>query len=363
MKVAIIGANGFIGTRLVEQFHLNGWHEVFPVVRKPSSLALPARFQVPWRVGDALKTDSLTKALEGCEAVVHAAIGDPLQIEQMPAVLCAAASAAGIKRVVYLSSASVHGQNIPANTSETSQLHTNHSLDYNNAKVRAEHLFFTEASRHGLAAYALRPGVVFGPRSRWIADLAQELRSGRAWLFDEGRGVCNSIYVDNLVHAIRLCLEAESGAGQAYLVGDRETVLWADFYRAAADALGVPFETVHRVSELPTFTKSWRERVEKTVAQPWAQALLPAFPYVLKRTTKTVMAALNTPPPADSWTLPDAPKPAITEEMAALQQNRWKLPYDKAESVLGYRAPVTFSEGMRRSLAWLRFATELGSSS
>jgi 2-alkyl-3-oxoalkanoate reductase len=359
MKVAIIGANGFIGSRLVEQFHLGGLHTVVPIVRKPASLALPARFALEWRLGDALDVASLTEALKGCEAVVHAAIGDPLQIEKMPAILCAAASAAGIKRVVYLSSASVHGQNIPSGITEASALETDHSIEYNNAKVRAERSFLADSSKYSLQGYALRPGVVFGPRSRWIADLADELREGKAWLFDEGRGICNSIYVDNLIHAVRLCLEGQSGAGEAYLVGDEETVTWAEFYRIAAEEVGATLSNIHRLSQLPTFEKSFRERVENTVAQPWVQSLLPAVPFKLKRATKTLLASWNPPSPPDAWSLPGTPGPAITEEMALLQQNRWKFPHEKATRLLGYRAPVSFAEGMRRSFAWLRFATDV----
>lgn len=359
MKVAIIGANGFIGSRLVEVFHLGGEHTVVPIVRKPASLALPARFALEWRLGDALDVASLTKSLEGCDAVIHAAIGDPLQIEKMPAILAAAASAAKIKRVVYLSSASVHGQNIPAGTTEASPLHTTHSLDYNNAKVRAERSFFAECSRYQLEGYALRPGVVYGPRSRWIADLADELREGRAWLFDAGRGICNSIYVDNLIHAIRLCLTATAGAGEAYLVGDSETVTWADFYRHAAQNVGAAEDTIHAVTQLPTFERSFRARVEKAAAQPWMQSLLPAVPFKLKRATKTLLASWNPPSSPDAWSLPGRPGPQISEEMALLQQNRWKFPHEKAVRTLGYQPPVSFDEAMRRSFAWLRFATDV----
>ena len=182
MKIAIIGANGFIGSRLVEVFHLGGQHEVVAVVRQPCSLALPARFALDWRLGDALDAASLANALKGCDAVVHAALGDPAQIELMSAVLCAAAATAGVNRVVYLSSASVHGQNIAPGTTEASPLKTNFPLEYNNAKVRAENSFFAGLRKHRLSGYALRPGVVYGPRSRWITDLVNELRTGRAWL-------------------------------------------------------------------------------------------------------------------------------------------------------------------------------------
>lgn len=359
MKIAIIGANGFIGSRLVEQFHLGQKHVVIPIVRKPASLALPARFALEWRLGDALDLASLTKALQGCAGVVHAAIGDTQQIEKMPAILCAAAAAAGIRRVVYLSSASVHGQTIEPGTTEASPLHTEHSIDYNSAKVRAERSFFSECTKYRLEGYALRPGVVYGPRSRWIADLADELREGRAWLFDEGRGICNSIYVDNLIHAVASCLEATEGAGEAYLVGDAETVTWSAFYEQAANFLGVPLTSIHRLSQLPTFPRSFRTRVEKTVAQGWVQSLLPAVPFQLKRATKTLIQSWNPPAAQDAWALPRPPGPHITEEMALLQQNRWKFPHEKALKTLNYRAPVGFDEAMRRSFSWLHFATDI----
>ncbi|HEY8900384.1 MAG TPA: NAD(P)-dependent oxidoreductase [Chthoniobacterales bacterium] len=361
MKVAVIGANGFIGSRIVEQFHLGGKHEVIPVVRKPASLALPARFSLEWRLGDALDVDSLAAALKGCDAVVHAAIGDPRQIEAMPEILCDAAAKAGVARVVYLSSASVHGQNIPAGSTEETSLHTQHALEYNNSKVIAEAAFFDAVRKHKLTGYALRPGVVYGPRSRWIGDLVQELRTRQAWLHNGGAGICNGIYVDNLVAAIALCLEAPNGDGEAYLVGDEGTTTWADFYHRAADAFGISRENIHDVKDLPVFRKSFRERVEKTVQKPWVQSLLPAVPGQWKRATKTLLASWNPPGGPDAWSIPGrTPQPHITEEMALLQQNQWKLPHQKASRVLGYNPPVTFEEGMRRSLAWLKFATEVG---
>ncbi len=360
MKIAIIGANGFIGSRLVEMIHLGGQHTAIPIVRQPSSLALPARFSLDWRLGDALNADSLAAALANCDAAIHCAIGDPLQIERMPALLNAAAAQAGLRRVVYLSSASVHGQNIPDGTTEASSLHTSHNIEYNNAKVRAEQSFFATAKTHALEAYALRPGVVYGPRSRWIADLATELRTGRAWLHADGSAVCNSIYVDNLAHAALLCATATTGAGEPYLVADAETVTWRDFYHTVATALSVDPATIHRVDTLPTFPKTFRQKVEDTVAQPWAQKLLPAIPFKLKRATKTLLASWNPPPSGDAWALPSAPTPNISEEMAELQKNRWKFPHTKAEKTLGYAPPVTFPEAMRRSLAWLQFATADG---
>ena len=91
----------------------------------------------------------------------------------------------------------------------------------------------------------LRPGIVYGPRSSWTGGLADEVLRGEAALVDGGQGICNAIYVDNVVHAIRLAASIAAGAdGQAYLVGDAETVTWRDLYRPVADALGVDIDRV-----------------------------------------------------------------------------------------------------------------------
>jgi nucleoside-diphosphate-sugar epimerase len=357
MKIAIIGANGFIGTRLVEVWHLGGRHAVVPVVRRVSGLALVARFALDWRIGDALDGASLTRALAGCDAVVHAALGDTRQIEAMPAILCAAAAAARVRRVVYLSSAAVHGQAPAAGTTEDAPLHGHHPLAYNNARVRAERAFFRGCRRHGLAGFALRPGVVYGPRSRWIADLAADLRQRQAWLLGDGFGICNCIYVDNLVEAIDLSLTAPADAAGAYLVGDAERVTWAALYHSVAAALNIDPATIHRVDALPHFRRTAQQRIARLVASRAVQALLPAIPARLKHLGKRCLAACSAPAAAaDSWQIAAAPAPRITQELALLQQCQWQLPSARAAERLGYRPPVDYATAIRRSLAWLAFA-------
>jgi nucleoside-diphosphate-sugar epimerase len=357
MIVAIIGANGFIGTRLVELFHLGGRHTVVPVVRRAASLALPARFNLDWRIADALDPAALAAALAGCDAVVHTALGDPRQIAAMPAVLCTAAAAAGVRRLVYLSSAAVHGQAPKPGTTEDSPLHSRHSLDYNNAKVRAERAFFRHCARAGLDGFALRPGVVFGPRSRWIADLATDLRAHRAWLLDDGAGICNSLYVDNLVAAVDRALTAPADAAGAYFVGDDERVTWLDFYQPVARSLGLDPAAIHRLSTAPVFARTTQERISRLVAGRTVQTVLPAVPARWKILTKRLVATLAPAAPSpDSWSLAGQPTPRLTEELTLLQQCRWRLPSDRARARLRYQPGVDFPTAIQRSLAWLAFA-------
>lgn len=355
MKIAIIGASGFIGNRLVERIQLAGLDQPVPIVRRASSMALPARFDLECRLADALDVDALARALSGCDAVVHAALGDPRQIEAMPAALTAAVAQAGIKRVVYLSSASVHGQAPDRGTDESTPLHTNHALEYNNAKVRAERAFLAGCASRGLEGFALRPGVVYGPRSRWIADLAEQFEDRTAWLLGDGDGICNCIYVDNLLIAAQLALEAPASAAGVYLVNDPGTHTWADFLHRAADELGVDPTTIHRLDRLPTFKIHWAQKARRAAEGAWMQRVLPLVPGRVKYVTKTFLDASRATPPPSSWKLPATPAPAPTQEMALLQQCRWRLPDARAVSELGYAPAFSFEEGMQRSFAWWKF--------
>lgn len=358
-KVAVVGANGFVGSRLVELFHLTGLCEVVPVVRGVNALPRLSRFDLPWKLADARKPEALADALKGCDAVVHAVVGDPRVIEEAAAALIPAAVKASIRRVVYLSTASVHGQNPAPGTTEESPLSDVQDVDYNNAKVRAERVLFTAAAKSSVELIALRPSVVFGPRDRWITTLADELQRGVAWLINDGAGICNTIYVDNLVHAVRLALGApSSAAGQAYLVGDGEQITWADFYLETALGLGLDPAGIHRIST-PSFPpRSWTSKLDGLRASPAAQSLIAKVPRVIKGVAKGALKGLSPSPEYSSWYLPGTPGPAPSKEMVLLQQCTYRLPYAKAERLLGYRPTVSFAAGLQGTLDWLKWTKE-----
>ncbi|HYD82647.1 MAG TPA: NAD(P)H-binding protein, partial [Opitutus sp.] len=78
MKIAVVGAGGFVGTRLIEHFHLakDGPVSVTAVVRRPEGLALPARFAIETYIADPLDVDTMARAFSGCTAVIHCSMGD-----------------------------------------------------------------------------------------------------------------------------------------------------------------------------------------------------------------------------------------------------------------------------------------------
>jgi nucleoside-diphosphate-sugar epimerase len=274
----------------------------------------------------------------------------------------AAAEAVGVRRLIYMSSGSVHGQSPVPGTDETTPLSLRQSFSYNNAKVRAERKLTWLRTRGTVELVILRPTIVFGPGSRWVYDFADRLQTQSAYVVDGARGFCNSIYVDNLSYAVTRALVARDIDGEVFLLGDQEVVRWCDLYRPIAEAFGEDFDAVPSLSP-PSRRPTVRQRyVDPLLASDVARTIRKALPRsakdAVKRAVRRMRRAASQSPPGTAPALPP-PAPAapnaadVPAEIADLQRCEWRLPHDKAIRMLQYAPPVSFADGVRRSIEWL----------
>lgn len=367
VRVAIIGASGFIGTRIVESFYLSEIAGIVPIVKSYASMARLARFELDCRIADARDEDALALAFAGCDFVVHAALGDVSVIIDSVEATYRAAVRAGVKRLVYLSSIVVHGMAPPSGTDENSPISSKQRFNYNKAKVIAEQRLLNLRREGSTEVAILRPGIVYGPRSaRWTAGIADDLMNGRAYLVNNGKGICNCIYVDNVVEAIRLSIFAASEAvdGQAFLISDQEKITWKEFYASIAGGLDIDVNRLYCLTDEDveeSLKRTWRDDFNDIRATPFVQSLLPFIPGSFKSSIKKVIQGrpITVPAMLDDSTPQDkllVPKPDITADLVTLQMCEYKLPNKKAQQLLGFSPVVTFAEGSQRALGWLSFA-------
>ncbi len=247
-RVLVTGAGGFLGGRAVELLRERyGWDAV-GLVRTPGGAARLARWPHEIRVGDVCEAAEMARALDGCDAVVHCAVGTSWPPEAARRVtiegtrtVAEAARRAGVRRFVHISTLFVHRRDGSGLLDESIPLEPPQSDDYGQAKLAAEQAL-EEVARRGLSTVILRPVRIYGPFSKtFTIRPLQALASGEFALRGDPDVPANMVYVDNVVDAIARALGAPADVGgSAYLIADAEQVPLREFYGYFARAAGLP---------------------------------------------------------------------------------------------------------------------------
>ena len=371
--VGIVGASGFIGGRLVEWLALRDLAVLRPIIRSFKSMARLARFDLDCRVADATDQAALEKQLAGCEVLFHCVVGGRDTILKSAEATYRAAAHTGVRRLVYLSSAVVHGANPAPGTNDDSRLVARQPFKYNVSKVMAEHLLRRLRADGSVEVVTLRPSIVFGPHSQlFTLQIAADLLDGKAYLIDDGIGICNSVYVDNLVYAMWQAATVAGAANQDFIITDGSRVTWRDLYSSVAEAVGVDTASIPNINSA-TLPEQYRKQtlaqlkvagrrfgwaIRESVPSGIASTVRGILPSSISRAIKPFWSSFQSPGLESIQTSDDKRLlPLIDREVASWQCCRYILPIEKASNTLDYAPQITFSEGCRRTKVWLRFAS------
>lgn len=334
-RVLITGATGFIGGRLAEVLTEWGVEAVCPV-RHWGRASRLARLPVQMIGGDVMDRDSIRRAMDGCDMVVHCAVDFRATGRAHTRASAAgtenvmqAAHDVGVSRVVHLSSAAVHGLSPAAAgtfTEERPLQATGH--DYCDGKIAAERIALDFHRTRGLPVTVLRPTVVYGPFGYYSEAVARAARERRLALVDGAPGICNCLYVDNLIQAILLGAIRKEAVGEIFYVSDERPVLWRDYLEAHARALGSRFAPLPVTSRRALRAGQLTSHVLRTLNSFLGRFHRFDEPRVLSR----------------------------TEEVSFSVFRQVTFPIGKANRLLGYAPAVDFEEGMERTAAWIRWA-------
>ncbi|MNO85298.1 3 beta-hydroxysteroid dehydrogenase/Delta 5--_4-isomerase [compost metagenome] len=251
MKFFITGANGFVGGRLVKILSQDADSEVVAAVRTlPESQVV----KVDYQVTDYTSFDKLSVQLHGVDCVVHAAARvhvmneaavDPLEAFRKVNVegtlrLAKAASLAGVKRFIFISSIKVNGESTLPGQPYTADAIPAPVDPYGISKEEAERGLRALERESALEVVIIRPVLVYGP------GVKANFRSMMNWLYkrvplpfgaiDNRRSL---VFVDNLVDLIKVCTVHPGAAGHTFLASDGDDISTTQLLRKIALALGV----------------------------------------------------------------------------------------------------------------------------
>jgi len=264
MRALVTGASGFIGSHIAERLTAAG-DSVRALVRPSSDAPYLRELGVELAQGDITDPASLPPAMDGIEAVYHAAAAvtdwgpwrqfRSVTIEGTRNVLEAAARA-NVGRFLHVSTDGVYAhRNLGRLWTEETPLETRFAWwdYYRRSKLAAERLAWRYHAEGRLAVTAVRPGVVLGERDRvTVPGLAAYMRGKGAVCWGNGHNRLPCVYAGDVAAACLLAVGTPQAAGQPYNIVSDEAVTQRDLLEAIAEAAGleaprrsVPLMLVH----------------------------------------------------------------------------------------------------------------------
>lgn len=287
--------------------------------------------------GDVRSLEQLRLAIEGVDAVLHAASlvdyghASEADLESVNVVgtqnVIAACREQGVRALVYTSTMDVvHSGGPIRDGDETLPYPTRFNDAYARSKARAEQAVLAAGSP-ALRTCAIRPCGLYGEGDPYHVSNVLRLvqRGGLPVRMGDGSAVFQHVYVGNAAYGHVLALERllagdDAVAGQAYFLTDFPAINFFDFMEPLMRALGHDFPPRRR-----------------------------SVPYslVLAAGTLAELAAAAVRPVLD-W------RPTLTRSSVRVVCNDLSFTGEKARRELGYAPVYSEAEAFERTVAWFR---------
>jgi len=309
-------------------------------------------------IGDQGDLHALEEAAKGCDLVYHCAhafglgMADALRINVGGTRnVLEAARSGGASRFIYISSVAVYGITPADHTDESRRLRPTGD-PYADSKIDAEREVVRYSRSHGLPCVILRPAIVYGPRSKvWSLGICLALKARHPLVVGSGDGICNSLYVDNLIDAMLLAGWIDRAVGESFILTDGSPFTWREFIGYYARMMGIesppgcPESLAYPVAYLfqPLFLLE--RSLRKTPVREPARTLVRGGRFAVNALRELGLRRC-----------------AFTPRDIRFFTHRAAFDIRKAREILGYEPKVGLGEGMARTEAWLREEGYLGPS-
>jgi nucleoside-diphosphate-sugar epimerase/predicted dehydrogenase len=370
-RAVVTGGTGFLGVRLVARLNELGFDEIVVPVRSHRTAANLARYQHDRVLTDLRDLQQVRKVIQGARYAFHLAYGSSgpgaakVTVEGTKNVVDAAI-AEGVEALVVVSTASVFGHPpIDHPVNETFPYEPTLG-DYGASKAKAERYALRRATGVKTRIIVLNPSAIYGPGGRLFTEFPRRAALQRSFCWIEnGRGLLNYTYVENVVDALILAAQCAEAHGERFLISDGVCTLreflapligeWADempsFSREELKQLEAAARpTLGDLARVIASDEAMRVLNGLPVVGPLKRSIERRFPPLYARAQEARREMLVAAPPSHQpvWRAPSW----LAEIFGPF---RTTYSSDKARRVLGWTPRVTLEEGQRASVAWLEY--------
>jgi predicted dehydrogenase/nucleoside-diphosphate-sugar epimerase len=376
-RIAVTGATGFVGTRLLGALmHCHGT-EVIAVVRSFRNGAMAGRLPVRLVRASLLDFDALRIAFRGARHVFHLAYGSDGPNARRTTIegtllACRAAVKEGAESIVVVGTTAVYGPQADGVVVDETYPLRRKGSDYELAKaemVRQVLALATSREAGRTRITVLEPACIYGPGGKPFTEVPVSLASSgqMAWI-EDGRGVANLVFVDSFVDALLRAAVNTGAHGQRFIIQDC-AVTWREFLEPllAEHGAGIRSLTAQELAS-PTspglsdvFKVALRcpDLTSKLLAWPpaaWSRTVLekqgPGLVEKLRRIKNSGNVSSTTIPLVGEASEQAMPPRSLA---GAYGPGSPKLSNAKARRVLGWEPLVPLKEGQARAVEWLRY--------
>ncbi len=324
MEILLTGASGLLGHHVITALQQQGDNVRALVLPNEDATRLEARGVAIFR-GDVREQETLVAPMRGADKVLHMAgmMGVWRPMAEYWAVnvtgtenVCRAALAAGVGRLVHISSWTVYGMDLGQPAREDFPLRPFRE-PYAVTKTEGDKVVQRYISEKNLPAVILRPGTFFGPGDRLhFARMADRVRVGMGLVIGNGRNALPFCYVTDVVQGLLLALDHERAVGGAYNITNDHPMTQEEMLRAIGEEIGSKRPLIH-VPYYPLYAAAWAAEKASAVMRSQKQ-------------------------------------PVVTRLGAKLFGTDNRQSIDKARTELGFAPQVSLREGVRLAAAWYR---------
>jgi nucleoside-diphosphate-sugar epimerase len=217
----------------------------------------------------------------------------------------------GVRRFVHVSTVGIYG-NLEKLPADEETLCRPQSI-YGETKLAGEAEVLKFAEETGFPVVILRPAWVYGPGCPRTIKLYKALKRRQFVLIGNGKNFRHPIYIQDLLSAFNLAMEAESAIGRVFIIGGNQAITTVELVDTFCKALDLPKPRIKLPMKLGEVMASGFE---------------------------TIFAIGRKEPP-------------ISRRSLEFFTTNNAFDISKAKQLLGFNPSFTFEEGLKDSRAWL----------
>jgi nucleoside-diphosphate-sugar epimerase len=252
-KILVTGASGFVGRALCSVLLAQGY-TVRAAVRSPDPVSLADGFDVV-AVGHIGAQTDWSVALVGMDCVIHCAARAHVMHETEADALAAyravnvagtqrlaeQAAALGVRRLVFLSSIKVNGEQTAPRAPFLFSDAPAPEDPYGVSKWETEQALWAVSAQTGLEVVVVRPPLVYGPVVKGnLLRLLHWVARGVPLPLGAVHNQRSLVGLSNLVDLLLRCAEHSAAAGQTFLASDDQDLSTPQLIRLMAEGMNRP---------------------------------------------------------------------------------------------------------------------------